>query len=49
MIPNLITLANKIINYLLSRAILAAFRDRSHRPWITLARWAARIAEKGGV
>jgi hypothetical protein len=35
----------KIVNYLLSRALLAAFRNRSHAPWIALARVVARGCE----
>jgi hypothetical protein len=38
-------LADRLINYLLARAILAAYRDRSHKPFIALARVVARIAE----
>lgn len=42
-------LASRIVDYLLARALLAAYRDRSHRPFIALARVAARIAERGAI
>ena len=35
----------RAVDWLLARAMLAAFRDRNHKPWIQLARIAARIAE----
>lgn len=42
------TLAERVADYLLSRALVAAYRGRSHRLFIALARIAARLAEKGG-
>jgi hypothetical protein len=44
--PNL---ASRIIDYLLARAMLAAFRDQNHKPFITLARVVARISERRAV
>jgi hypothetical protein len=34
-----------VVDWLLARAMLAAYRDKSYRGWISLARVAARIAE----
>jgi hypothetical protein len=42
-------LGGRIINYQLSRAILAAYRGKRHHFWISLARLAARISERGAV
>ena len=38
-----------LIDYLLARALLAAYRGGDHRPFIALARFVARVAEKMGV
>jgi len=35
-----------LINHLLARALLAAYRDKNHRPFVALARFVARVAEK---
>lgn len=40
-------LANRLTNYLIARAFLAAYRDRSHKPFIALARIIAKFAEPG--
>jgi hypothetical protein len=47
--PRLNRAGGMIVDYLLARALLAAYRDRSYRIWIALARMAARIAEKGAI
>jgi hypothetical protein len=39
--------ASRLVDYLLARALLAAYRDRGYQLWIALARVAARIAERG--
>jgi hypothetical protein len=39
----------RLINYLLARALIAAYRDRSYQPWIAIARRIAKIAERGRV
>jgi hypothetical protein len=44
-IPKLNQLANTVMNHLLARALIAAYRDRSYKHFITLARLAARLAE----
>lgn len=36
----------RLINYLLSRALLAAYKGKDHRPWIALARRFAKFAER---
>jgi hypothetical protein len=40
-------LAGRLVDRFLARALLAAYRDRSYQHWISLARLAARIAERG--
>lgn len=39
----------RAVDYFLARAMFAAYRDKSHRLWIALARIVARIAERGTI
>jgi len=36
----------RLINYLLSRALVAAYRDKDYRLWIAVARRLAKFAER---
>jgi hypothetical protein len=36
----------RLINYLLARALLAAYLNRNYRPWIAIARRVARFVER---
>lgn len=36
----------RLINYLLSRALVAAYRGKNYQPWIALVRRFAKFAER---